>query len=141
MNLNFKFSVIEALMHEDKLPQFDARAHLASKGIEMDFVESLQEPYQPLITYYSDLELPREALGEVRELIFDAGLDVLVTVFPAWDGEDDRFEIKSVEGIDLLTKLEKIWLISNYDDAIIDELTAKGWKLDEQSNLVRSIAL
>ncbi|MGC5410394.1 DUF6892 domain-containing protein, partial [Streptomyces sp. DT225] len=52
-------------------------------------------------------------LATVETLLLDGGLEVYQECAPVWDGEDDLFDVGSLEDLDLLPNLR---LISGVDD-------------------------
>lgn len=51
-----------------------------------------------------------EMLAEVTSLSPDGGDEIYDALVPVWDGEDDRFDIGSLEDVALLPNLEKVSL-------------------------------
>jgi hypothetical protein len=49
-------------------------------------------------------------LGEVKTLCPDGGDEIYAALVPIWDGEDDRFDIASLDDMALLPNLEKVSL-------------------------------
>ena len=56
--------------------------------------------------YFQDLALTKTQLGKVTRLAIDGGAQVYLQIIPLWDGEDDAFDITSVDDAALLPKLK-----------------------------------
>ncbi|MER6349574.1 DUF6892 domain-containing protein [Streptomyces sp. NPDC001595] len=111
-DFNFKLLVVEKLMYWDNTltPAFDLREHMRARGIDDldDYVEKNELEYTVLDeprTYFEELEIPAELLATVDELTFDGGHQVFMECAPVWDGEDDLFDVRSLDDLDLLPNL------------------------------------
>ncbi len=107
-SLNFKLVVID---------------HLLDQGHFVEQVESLKdkywddnnfdfEPIPEILAYFEQMEIPESLLHEITSLTFDGGLSIYQIVIPNWDGEDDQFDVDSLEDITLLPNLESLLEIS-----------------------------
>jgi hypothetical protein len=112
-DFNFKLLVVEKLMYGDGTltPVFDLRDHMRARGIEdLDaYVEERELEYTVLDearAYFEELDIPAELLATVEELLFDGGNQVFMECAPVWDGEDDLFDVRSLEDLDLLPNLK-----------------------------------
>ena len=56
--------------------------------------------------YFQDLAITKTQLGKVTRLTIDGGAQVYRQIIPHWDGEDDAFDITSVDDAALLPKLK-----------------------------------
>ncbi|MFJ6521101.1 hypothetical protein ACVW0K_004018 [Streptomyces filamentosus] len=140
-DFNLKLLVIEELMYSagTLLPVYDLGEALAARGIgdpasyalENDLVgEVLPEPRE----YFEALEIPAELLATVEELCFDAGADVFRHCAPAWDGEDDLFDVRSLDDLDLLPGLREVTFVEDGVLAVPDAaevFAARGITTDE----------
>ncbi|MFD7497616.1 DUF6892 domain-containing protein [Streptomyces sp. NPDC059832] len=114
-DFNFKLLVIEQLMYQDKTltPAFCIDECLRAKGIddaqlyafdnELDYTV-LDEPR----TYFEALESSEELLATVETFLVDGGHQVYYECSPVWDGEDDLFDVGSLDDLDLLPNLRQI---------------------------------
>ncbi|MFF3013117.1 DUF6892 domain-containing protein [Streptomyces sp. NPDC057939] len=112
-DFNFKLLVIEKLMYWDRTlgPEFSLRDHMRAHGVEdlEAHVERNELEYTVLAearAYFEELEIPAELLATVDELTFDGGHSVYMECAPVWDGEDDLFDIRSLDDLDLLPNLK-----------------------------------
>ncbi|WP_367129168.1 hypothetical protein [Saccharothrix sp. HUAS TT1] len=136
-DFNFKLLVIDKLMYQDKViqPSFRIADVLHAKGATGDLWKYLYE--QDLLytvleearQYFTDLEITTEQLATVDELTTDGGLEVYHQCAPFWDGEDDLFDVTSLDDLALLPNLR---VIHGGDEAMMaapgaeDILKARG---------------
>ncbi|MFT7839164.1 hypothetical protein Q5530_23730 [Saccharothrix sp. BKS2] len=115
-DFNFKLLVIDKLMYRDKVirPPFRIADVLHAKGATGDLWKYLYE-HNLLYTvleearrYFTDLEITPDQLAAVDELTTDGGLEVYHQCSPFWDGEDDLFDITSLDDLALLPNLRAI---------------------------------
>ncbi|MFE6104620.1 DUF6892 domain-containing protein [Streptomyces laurentii] len=108
----FKLVVVDKLMYRDKTltPAFGIEAHMRERGVE-DLDDHMEENgldftiLDEARAYFEALEIPDELLATVDELVFDGGLKVYRECAPVWDGEDDLFDVRSLDDLDLLPNL------------------------------------
>ncbi|WP_030546757.1 DUF6892 domain-containing protein [Streptomyces albus] len=112
-DFNFKLLVVEKLMYWDKTltPPFSMREHMRARGVEdlHTYVEEHGLEYTVLDearAYFEALEIPAGLLATVEELTFDGGHQVFMECAPVWDGEDDLFDVRSLDDLDLLPNLK-----------------------------------
>ncbi len=112
-DFNFKLLVVEKLMYWDETltPAFSLREHMRARGVQdLDaYVRDNALEYTVLDeprAYFSQLEIPEELLASVDELTFDGGHQVFMECAPVWDGEDDLFDLRSLDDLDLLPNLK-----------------------------------
>lgn len=101
-DINFKFSVISAL-HEEGFYVAEAKALNDQYGDEDDFS---YKPIPEVYEYYKNLEIDPEKLALVTSLYPDGGDQCYMYLMNNWDGEDDTFDISSIEGIEHLPNLK-----------------------------------
>jgi hypothetical protein len=128
-DLNFKLTVINALMYEQEIiqPPFDVHEFVAKHvdrkiDIEVEGYEVIPE----VKAYFEAMELRPEQLAGITSLCQDGGDEIWLELCPFWDGEDDTFNIKSAEDAALLPKLKKITLFYDEDDAILKAFGERG---------------
>ncbi|MGW1224927.1 DUF6892 domain-containing protein [Streptomyces sp. NPDC001478] len=139
-DFNFKLLVIERLMYAtDALtPAFRIADRLKEKGINdpqgYAYANGLAHTVLPEArAYFEALEISPELLATVDTLDVDGGLRVYQECSPVWDGEDDLYDIASLDDLDLLPHLRMIGGIENcsigasFDTAV---LTARGIDFD-----------
>ena len=88
-------------------PKFDvhafARDHVdRAIDVEREGHAAIPEAKQ----YFQDLALTKTQLGKVTRLAIDGGAQVYLQIIPLWDGQDDTFDITSVDDAALLPKLK-----------------------------------
>ncbi|MGW2178186.1 DUF6892 domain-containing protein [Streptomyces sp. NPDC001732] len=114
-DFNFKLLVIEKLMYQDKTltPAFSIDECLKAKGandaqlyaFDNDLAYTVLDEAR---TYFEALEISEELLATVDTLLVDGGLQVYYECSPVWDGEDDLFDVGSLDDLDLLPNLRRI---------------------------------
>ncbi|MEE4489254.1 DUF6892 domain-containing protein [Streptomyces sp. BE230] len=114
-DFNFKLLVIEKLMYEDKTltPEFRIADCLKAKGIdnpqdyayENDLAHTVLDEAR---AHFQGLEISTELLATVETLGLDGGLEVYQECSPVWDGEDELYDIGSLDDLDLLPNLRLI---------------------------------
>ncbi|MFE9093402.1 DUF6892 domain-containing protein [Streptomyces sp. NPDC007264] len=114
-DFSFKLVVVEKLMYGDKTltPAFSLEQHMRERGVEdlHRYVEENDLAFTILDearAYFEALEIPEELLATVDELTFDGGHRVYMECAPVWDGEDDLFDVRSLDDLDLLPNLELV---------------------------------
>lgn len=128
-DFNFKLVIIEELL--EKNPSFQSQIDLLhQKDIELfekDYDETLYDAHtEEAYELLDKIEFTQEDLEKVESLTFDGGLEIYQLISPYWDGEDDRFDIHSIRGIELLTNLKSVEYISIIDEELIDEIESMG---------------
>jgi Zn-dependent M32 family carboxypeptidase len=106
-DFNFKLSVISAL-HE--LGYYTAEVE-AIKRANRDWPED-HTPIPAVLAYYQNLEIDPAYLAEIESYLPDGGDMAYFYLTQAWDGEDDQFDIHSIEGIEHLVNLVSFDAIS-----------------------------
>lgn len=130
-DFNFKLVVIDVLMYEQALltPAFDLGARMRERGIDIPAVYVLENGIDDEVldesrTFFEELEIGDELLAEVETLCFDAGQEIYRHCAPAWGGEDDLFDIRSLDDLALLPNLKRVTAV---DDGT---LVARGkWEI------------
>ncbi|MEU2548375.1 hypothetical protein ABZ618_23535 [Streptomyces roseolus] len=119
-DFNLKLLVIEELMYQAGTlsPAYDLHARMAERGIADAASHVLgnglhEEVLPESREYFEALEIPAELLATVEELCFDAGADVFRHCAPAWDGEDDLFDVRSLDDLDLLPNLREVTFVED----------------------------
>ncbi|NOU72499.1 hypothetical protein GC098_13860 [Paenibacillus sp. LMG 31458] len=114
-DFNFKLVVIEELMYRQNIlePAFDLYAFVADYlerdiNIEDEGYEIIPEAK----TYFEELVLTSDHLAHVKELIFDGGLQIYTQIVPFWAGEDELFDVHSLEDASHLPNLTTLSVTS-----------------------------
>lgn len=61
-------------------------------------------------TFVDSLALTEELLAQVVKIGPDGGDEIYAALIPVWDGEDDRFDVETLEDLRLLPNLERVSL-------------------------------
>jgi hypothetical protein len=115
-DFNFKLLVIEQLMYTDETltPKFHLVDLLREKGLGNDAWTYAQQhglAYKVVPEardHFAALHISDELLAGVEELCLDGGLEVYQECAPIWDGEDDLFDVASLDDLALLPNLRRI---------------------------------
>ncbi|WP_330452972.1 MULTISPECIES: DUF6892 domain-containing protein [unclassified Streptomyces] len=119
-DFNFKLLVIEKLMYDDETltPAFRIADCLKAKGIDDPQTYAYDNDLAFTVldearAHFEALEISPELLATVETLDLDGGLRVYQECSPVWDGEDDLYDVGSLDDLDLLPNLR---LISGVDN-------------------------
>jgi hypothetical protein len=119
-DFNFKLVLIDVLMYEQALltPAFDLGARMRERGIDIPAVYVLENDIDDEVldesrTFFEELEIGDELLAEVETLCFDAGQEIYRHCAPAWGGEDDLFDIRSLDDLALLPNLKRVTAVDD----------------------------
>lgn len=130
-DFNFKLAVIEELL--DKKPSFEEKIIQQRKIYDMYLEnddsfceEKLERYYEKAVELFESIEFSDEDLEKVESLTFDGGLEIYELLLPDWDGEDDVFDIHSIQGIEYLSNLKSVEHISIIDDDLIADIEKMG---------------
>lgn len=114
-DFNFKLLVIEKLMYDDETltPAYDIDERMRARGIgdAVTYVYEQGLAYTVLDesrAYFEQLEISDELLATVEELLIDGGHRVYYHCSPVWDGEDDLYDVRSLDDLALLPNLKRI---------------------------------
>ncbi|WP_306369764.1 hypothetical protein [Nocardiopsis sp. CC223A] len=137
-DFNFKLVVIEQLMYVDEVltPAYSLADVLKEQGLGDDpwrWAHDNDLAYQVVPQsreYFEKLEIDGALLARVEELCLDGGNQVYQECAPIWDGEDDLFDITSLEDLDLLPNLRLVEFAEALDDDLQEVLRARGIETD-----------
>lgn len=114
-DFNFKLLVIEKLMYWDRTltPVFSIEERMEARGItdlqshvfDNDLAFTVLDESR---TFFEELEISEELLASVDALVVDGGHQVYFECSPVWDGEDDLFDVHSLDDLALLPNLKRI---------------------------------
>ncbi|MFF3327333.1 DUF6892 domain-containing protein [Streptomyces sp. NPDC002889] len=133
-DFNFKLIVVEQLMYTDETltPRFHLDDLLQEKGLGDD---PWEYAYQHGLAYkvvpearshFESLEISDELLATVEELVMDGGNQVYTECSPIWDGEDDLYDVASLDDLELLPNLRRVLGSEFLDPELQDTLRARG---------------
>lgn len=132
----FKLAIIEELMYNQGVlePRFDLADFAADRGARSFDPQSFGMDTIPAVrTWFRALEIPSRLASSVESLVIDGGNEVYHQLVALWDGEDDRFAIKSLKESDLepFTSLRSVEDIAGYlGPRAIKALEARGIEVD-----------
>ncbi len=129
-DINFKISVMGAL-HQEGFYVDEAGALSDQHGDEEDFS---YQPIKEVYEYYKNLQIDPEKLAQIEGLYPDGGDECYMYAMNNWDGEDDTFDISSIEGIESLVNLRVFDPISMITSDGIDYAPLLGCKKLESVN-------
>jgi len=110
-DFNFKLIVIDALL--DKEPIFLGELTALINQYDDDFEwYSGAGPIAEIKEYLEKLHLDSTDLDKIDSLCFDGGNEIYHILKPDWDGEDNLFDVVSVEGFQNLKNLKTVDYIS-----------------------------
>ncbi|MEU8882127.1 DUF6892 domain-containing protein [Streptomyces hydrogenans] len=119
-DFNLKLVVIDVLMYRQDLltPAFDLDARMRERGIDIPAVYVLEndiddEALDESRTFFEELVIGDELLAGVDTLCFDAGQEIYRQCAPAWGGEDDLFDIRSLDDLALLPNLKRVTAVDD----------------------------
>ncbi|MFD5729625.1 MULTISPECIES: DUF6892 domain-containing protein [unclassified Streptomyces] len=119
-DFNFKLIVIDKLMYDDETltPAFRIADCLKAKGIDDPQTYAYDNDLAFTVldearAHFEALEISPELLATVETLDVDGGLQVYQECAPVWDGEDDLFDVGSLDDLDLLPNLRLIEGVDN----------------------------
>ncbi|MFE5856179.1 DUF6892 domain-containing protein [Streptomyces sp. NPDC056500] len=108
-DFNFKLLVVEQLMYSDETltPKFNLAEHL---GVDDPFGYAVERDLAHTVlpearAFFEALEISDELLASVEVLLADGGNEVYNECAPMWDGEDDLFDVRSLDDLALLPNL------------------------------------
>lgn len=130
----FKLVVVEKLMYLDGTltPRFriaealavgDPWQHAYDRGLAYQVLPEAR-------AYFEALEIPAGLLATVGELVMDGGLQVYQECAPVWDGEDELFDIASLDDLALLPNLRRVVGSEFLGPELQDVLRARGVAAD-----------
>ena len=128
-DINFKLCVIQELMYNENLiePEFDIYDFVETyQGRDIDIDAEGYDIIPEALIYFKNLEIPEELLATITEIYQDGGDDIYMNICPFWDGEDERFNIRSAEDVALLPNLEKMTVFYDEDEKLLEALEDKG---------------
>lgn len=138
-DFGFKLAVINELMYmrdvlkpELRAEAFIEKARGLEEGAAYDIIE--EEGYEmipEIKTYFEELEITEDMVKDLHKIESDGGDEIYLELIPFWDGEDDVFDVKSADDVDLLPNLKSAVLLFDYPgEELIEAFKAKGVQLE-----------
>jgi len=131
-SLAFRYAVIHELMYVQQalLPKFDVFDFAADQGPRsFDPGENSGKIIPAVKSWFQKLPVPAELARRVESLYLDGGNEIYLQLAPQWDGEDDRYRIRSISDEELaqLPRLKKVEDIGGFlSPAARKKLLARG---------------
>ena len=122
-DLHFKLSVLSALMEDGHFVEEAERLNAKFGKTTKDYTA-----IKKVMEFYESVEIHAELLATITELLPDGGDLAYVHAVNVWDGEDDLFDIGSIEGIEQLVNLERFEPIAMISQEGIDYAPILGCK-------------
>jgi hypothetical protein len=139
-DLNFKLLVIDKLMYGDRTltPPFSIDARMSARGIGDAQSYVYEHGLESTIldesrTYFEALAISDDLLAGVTALYVDGGSQVYFECCPAWCGEGDQFDVRSLDDLALLPNLTRIAGAGNcaiLAPRLVEALGARGIATD-----------
>jgi len=131
-DLGFKLSVIEELMYTQGLlsPKFDVHEFAkwyADREIDLD--EEGYEPIEEVTQYFKDFPVPKRLAPKLTEIYQDGGNDIYMNLVPFGSGEEDYWDINTVEDAKHFPNLKKVTLCYAKDH-IVDDFEKLGMEAE-----------
>ncbi len=99
----------DANLHLAVLDALVSGGHVKLPDLE---TEDEYKPDQAVRQTLLDIPLGPDDLAKVKELVWEGGMEIQHTIWNQWDGEDEYFDIRDLSGIDQLSKLERVDVLS-----------------------------
>lgn len=112
-DLGFKLSVIQVLMYEKGLlePKFDIYEFIDSYADrKIDEEEERYEPIPEAMRYFKDLPIPKRFAQEITTIYQDGGNEVYLNTCLECGGDEDYWDIQSIEDLEHFPNLTKLTL-------------------------------
>ena len=124
---NFKLVILDQLLKDgtfvSRLKELRSDPKYAENFTgEVDYGEPIQE----IEDFLKGVKLTDEDLGKVTELCFDGGNDIYQIICPFWDGESSYFDIRDINGFELLQNLRSVTCISMIGKDQIERFRSAG---------------
>lgn len=131
-DFNFKLIVVDALL--DKEPVFEQELEALKEQFttQYEWYEDMK-PIPQIMTYLQNLELSKKDLLKVDYLCFDGGNEIYHILQPDWDGEDEFFDVTSVEGFEHLPNLMTVDYISMAEPEVLEPLREAGITVEQKN--------
>lgn len=120
-NINFKLAIIQVLMYDLKLlghsfDIYDFAKQYTRGHIDTDTCTIIE----PAINFFKELGIPKSLAPYIETIYMDGGNDIYMNIIPAWDGEDDCFDLNeiSLSELNQFPNLKKATIMTSKYDKI-----------------------
>lgn len=119
MDKNLRLAIIGNLIQEEYF-QFSIEDFFENElNKKFDLMAKYNyEPLPEVEEYFKQLDLKSLGAEKLESIYFEAGDDIIHFVWNQWDGEDEYFDIQSLDGIEICKNIKElnIDLLSNITD-------------------------
>lgn len=129
-DFNFKLVVINSLL--DQHPSFEAELDTL-KDTYMNPADGFlyrEEPIPEVLAFFESLQLTDEDLDKVTRLDFDGGELIYRLLKPDWDGEEELFDVTSVQGAERLKNLRCVYWCAMCEPRLLDVFRNRGIEMN-----------
>ncbi|RXZ80430.1 hypothetical protein EBB07_18945 [Paenibacillaceae bacterium] len=128
-DFNFKLIVIDAMLEQQ--PSFKAELERLKEQHTSKYEwYTGAGPIEELLVFFASLPLKQRDLDTVTELSFDGGNEIYHIIQPDWDGEDDLFDVVSVDGFEHLTRLKSVFYASMCQPEVLEPMKSAGIEIE-----------
>ena len=143
MEKNLKYSIINSLLLTGTF-KFN-KEYFFKQYLSKIYDQSASYNFSPIIEiekYFQNLELSDFNLKDIEILSWSSYEDIVYDIWGQYDGEDDYFNIKSLEGIDICPNIKEIhieyvWSVSDISPLSklnkLEEITIFSGKIEVDS--------
>jgi hypothetical protein len=108
MDKNLKYAILDELKTNNHF-DFDKEEYFEKKlKKEYDSTKYDNKPIKEIEKYFQDIKLSKYPLSKVNELSWTAYSDIVYDIWGQYDGEDDYFNIQSLDGIEICPNIKSI---------------------------------
>ena len=128
----FKLVILNALLDANAvfLEELEKIKSIPSISRRLAGEEAYGEIIPEMDNFFRSLEICEDDLLKITTLWFDGGNDIYHLIRPFWSGEDDDFDILSVDGFEHLKNLESVHNHAMISDEQISRLEKAGIKIE-----------
>ncbi|MCJ8330083.1 MAG: hypothetical protein HRT89_12420 [Lentisphaeria bacterium] len=119
---NFKMACLDILFDEGLFS--DELADILEKNPESEFDEYEVNPKR--LECFLDLPVTQEHLDLITSFAPDGGDDIYSYLMPAWSGEEEELELNSLEDLQYLRNLEKLFIYAVVKEKCLDLKSCLG---------------
>ncbi|MGN5652117.1 DUF6892 domain-containing protein [Bacillus sp. Brlt_9] len=129
-DFNFKLVVIEALLDKDPLFLKELTGLIDRYTNDFEWYSGAGLIVE-IREYLEELTLEINDLEKIESLCFDGGNEVYHILKPDWDGEDNLFDVTSVEGFQILKNLKTVEYISMCYPKVLEPFKKAGIEIED----------
>jgi len=113
-SIEFKFAVIQSLIDAGFLKkEISVIEKRIQKGEFDEYFRTCGKdrfygPHPEIYDYFKNLDLSDELLRKVSSINFEGGNEIYRMIAPNWDGEDDTFQVRTIEDVSFTPNLYEL---------------------------------